>query len=338
VENSALRIPELDGIRGIAILLVMLYHFRVFFPGASIFNIGWAGVDLFFVLSGFLITEILIRSKSDENYFLNFYARRACRILPLYYMSLICVFLLRPHLMSSGMALSYWLHVSNWTTAFAPNVPIVSHFWSLAIEEQFYLVWPLVVWLTPAKHLTKICIGLAALSFIGRNMPWTLHMQAAYPEFAYRLTLFRVEPLLIGAALATLQLSRQKAWSVFGVGTALISIVLIVSGMSATSIGMTRFGFTGLALTFTGLIALRSKWMTFAPLRFLGKYSYALYVIHAPLTGVVKHRLGGILGFSVAWIASIVLALLSWNLLEKHFLKLKDRFHPVALKRFAVAS
>src|SRR5262245_10664845 len=162
----ASHIPALDGIRGIAILLVLLFHFGQYghgLPYPAVFvdklfhricQIGWVGVDLFFVLSGFLITGILYDSKGRNHYFRNFYVRRCLRILPLYYFSLILFLIVLPKLfpLHTGFrslrqdSFWYWTYLSNVRVAYRgwDSFGVLDHFWSLAVEEQFYLLWPIV--------------------------------------------------------------------------------------------------------------------------------------------------------------------------------------------------
>ena len=148
--------PALDVLRGIAILLVFFYHN---FSFLQVFEFGWIGVDLFFVLSGFLITDILLSSQGGRNFFRNFYARRFLRIFPLYYITLIAFFLLAPYVFSQQNAdvvtyyntnqLWFWSHLQNWlfVNKGMSSSPMLSHFWSLAVEEQFYLFWPLIIFI-----------------------------------------------------------------------------------------------------------------------------------------------------------------------------------------------
>ena len=163
------RIKELDGVRGIAILLVLLHHFEppAGLPTAIVAGayLGWSGVDLIFVLSGFLITGILLDTRDSPNYFTTFYARRALRILPLYFLTTLIYFRLEPNPLERW----FWSHLSNWKSAFGQDVPALSHFWSLAVEEQFYLVWPLVVILSPKRAMPRVC--LCRGEFVGIAMP-----------------------------------------------------------------------------------------------------------------------------------------------------------------------
>src|SRR5687767_2907742 len=165
-------IPALDGLRGIAIILVMLHHFTYYRPNsgidaqiASVLFFGWAGVDLFFVLSGFLITGILLDTRDSKRYFSTFYARRTLRIFPLYYLVLLLAFVVLPKFPALHPVLlgqvgpvdlppqwPYWLYLTNFSIADGGWVHgWVDVAWSLAIEEQFYLVWPLMIWLCPPR-------------------------------------------------------------------------------------------------------------------------------------------------------------------------------------------
>src|SRR5580698_6867484 len=153
------RIRQLDSVRGLAVLLVLVHNTDIY-PSLHlglITNAGWSGVDLFFVLSGFLITGILIDTKEAQNYFSSFYARRMLRIFPLYYavLTLLVIVALHP------TQIYYYLYLSNWLIllkdGWQPNV--AGHFWSLAVEEQFYLIWPLCVWLLPKRYRLRFTLA-----------------------------------------------------------------------------------------------------------------------------------------------------------------------------------
>src|SRR5215470_771994 len=181
-EGNRIRIaghlPGLDGVRGLAILMVMAVHFvgdatphnfgeRL---AVKLGSYGVLGVDLFFVLSGFLITGLLLDSKGDPHYFRNFYARRTLRIFPLYYMVLAVLFLVLPRLVALPPPLEearrhqawLWTYTTNFYLAAKASwaLTYVSHFWSLAIEEHFYLLWPLVVFSFRRETLERICLGV----------------------------------------------------------------------------------------------------------------------------------------------------------------------------------
>ena len=171
--------PALDGIRGIAIIGVLLTHGMTVAPGlqdsfggrllAYLLTPGWVGVDLFFVLSGFLITGILLSTKQSRNYFTSFYARRCLRISPIYYLTLTGVLLVgtQSYWYSSmlpslwGRKVSYFFYLQNiWPFMNHGTLGgLLGHFWSLAVEEQFYLVWPILVLLVPERLLIWMCRG-----------------------------------------------------------------------------------------------------------------------------------------------------------------------------------
>ncbi len=361
-------IPELDGLRGLAILLVLLVHLQ---PTAAvplylqnILSLGWSGVDLFFVLSGFLITGILLRSRDAANYFSSFYARRILRIFPLYLIFVATLFhVVLPlahhfgYLQNDNNSLEpwFWIHLSNWKIAFGKDMLFIGHFWSLAIEEQFYLFWPLIVFFAGRKGLPYACMSVIAASF-GLRMAFS-HSHFSH-EFLYVLTPFRLEPLAFGAlaaiAVGSDWLRRTAAqllpWMA-GAGTLLITVVLLAGKTGEPYYPpMATFGFTGFALLYTSLVlyadlySRSSRWLASclraSTLRFFGKYSYGIYVFHwpifvllAPAIGRLSLRLPAVIRpefWILASLAEIALtcsvALLSWNLLEKHFLKLKRFF------------
>jgi peptidoglycan/LPS O-acetylase OafA/YrhL len=365
-------VGELDGVRGIAILAVMLFHIGMVSPEhpAAFYRVvlethgfGWCGVDLFFVLSGLLITGILLDSKGSRNYFSAFYIRRALRIMPLYYLAVVLLFLVIPPVahrfgrswkeVSPTEQIWYWLHISNWRTAFAPNIyPEVTHFWSLAVEEQFYLLWPMLVLALSRRRLLQLCTCLILGCMLARNLPVIQTLAAQYDNMIYRLTPFRMDSLLFGACAALILRSQQwaatvrpYAWWIFASGIAGVACVVAAAGTTSAYSGpMTRFGFSALGLTFSiavllitwhagsgGIVArvLRGKVLTS-----VGKYSYAMYVVHASLAPclVPQIDLPGPRPLSIALRvlmelgATYLLALVSWNCLERHFLKLKSRF------------
>src|ERR1700761_6059162 len=215
-------LPALDGVRGLAILLVMGSHFFAGTPhnlpermARSLLAFGATGVDLFFVLSGFLITGILYDSLQEERFFRKFYARRALRILPLYYgvIAAYAVVGMVQHRSSHGELLSLTCYLQNTSLIAAPifyySAPLflpLGHFWSLAIEEQFYLVWPLLVFLLRTRtRLLILCASLILLCPILRFFAWS----HGAPYFdVHANTLYRADSLVIGGALSLLLRSR----------------------------------------------------------------------------------------------------------------------------------
>ena len=272
--------PELDGIRGIALLAVMLSHGggRYILQttlAAKLFAYamvpGWAGVELFFVLSGFLITGILLKSKTAENYFSSFYARRFLRIFPIYYLVLTVGLLAAMHVswwnallpVAGKTRFSYYFYAQNWPMFWPHHVFLKTngfgHFWSLAVEEQFYLVWPLVVWLLPENAILTLCtVGLVVA------LPLRVMMvhKFAYDFTSMALTTSRMDGLLVGVILAILlrrgQISLRWICLCMGVGAGIIGFIAAFhhTELIATYLYMPTIGITGFALLSGGLLAL----------------------------------------------------------------------------------
>ncbi len=366
------RIPILDGVRGLAILLVMGHHLFVMKPAtwldrqlAQIAHNGWWGVDLFFVLSGFLITGILFDSKHKAHYFRNFYARRTVRIFPLYYAFLLVMLVILPRFQSpainrfgtpEGSPLWYWSYLANfhmgWVGHFTHKTLSVA--WSLAIEEQFYLIWPAVVLFLSRRHLLWLC-GAMILTSIGTRLALTLF--DANPGFKiYALTPCRLDGLAVGAWIALTLRSPGGIMKLTRLARP-IGIAAIGGIVGVTLLGqyyadnlLDPLFFTMLALAFGALLViclgassdgLLSRTLGSAPLRVFGTYSYAIYLLHYPIALVLKDSFfkpasfptlagsplpGQILFYLLATAISLGMALLSWHLFEKHFLKLKKYF------------
>src|SRR5260221_3218564 len=219
------RIPALDGLRGVAILMVLLNHFvpnRNYAPShvmtwlSNAAQSGWAGVDLFFVLSGFLITGILIEAKVSPRYFRNFYMRRVLRIFPLYYGALVLVFLLLPplHVFDWSSFRTVWQN-QLWNWSYCTNVGMwcadgrgfsspqinLGHFWTLAIEEHFYLAWPALVITLPLRRLKSVCIAGVVLVPVARIVA-VVALDASHLFFFQ--TPRRADSLMLGALFAAM--------------------------------------------------------------------------------------------------------------------------------------
>jgi peptidoglycan/LPS O-acetylase OafA/YrhL len=366
------RILELDGIRGLAIIAVMIFHLAQYRPAhpdvlSGAIDLGWIGVDLFFVLSGFLITSVLLSEKGSPHYLRNFFVRRALRILPLYYLVVLCFFHLELPVAHHFHALRYftndseplyWLQLSNWRSAFGELASSpVGPFWSLAIEEQFYIVWPFVVLWSSERGLMIVCIVIAAVSASLRFLPPFQAIDASNAEFLYRLTPFRLEPLCYGALLALLpthaeQNSRLERWMISAcIGGALILLAAVTAGGNATKYSnpmVATYGFTGVDLLCAGLVGLAivsrdrhglTAFLRNSTLRRFGKLSYALYVFHIQvailLTFATAKLIGGglltsFINISVGIAFAYLLAACSWRWIEAPLLSVKDRLAPPA--------
>jgi peptidoglycan/LPS O-acetylase OafA/YrhL len=376
-------IPALDGIRGAAVLLVLVCHgtftnptgvFGQAFQAAT--RLTWSGVDLFFVLSGFLITGILFDSKGEHGYFRNFYARRTVRIFPLYYAFLIFSLILVPSIPALtalfGQAPStgptYWFYLSNFVQPFVPTHYMLHVTWSLAIEEQFYLCWPLVVFLCTRRALLRICgamfLGSLALRLglllISRTVGWDNAWMGAN-DFLF----CRVDGLAAGAWIALL-IRGEGAWAiqslvkgarVVGISAA-VGLACVVIGSYATGwrggIGQSPAyivgGYSMLALMYASLLILVVAARRGAALnrvfsgKFLttfGKYSYGCYLLNLPVNILLMRfvfnpdrpgasnlslMLGQAAFYAISFAATLATAWVSWNVMEKHFLKLKKYF------------
>ncbi len=315
-------------------------------------SFGWAGVDVFFVLSGFLITTILLDARETANYFKVFYARRALRIMPLYYLVLVGSVLLEPGHYGVRAQFWYWLNLSNLPTAFHPFIiPFLAHFWSLAIEEQFYLVWPTLVRHLRVRHIAALCGTVILAVFAAKNFPFTLHMNARYPEFVYRLTPYRVDTLCGGALLALTAKYRphwlQHRGSLWG--ALLLGVcVFAAAGGNYKAAAVIRFGYSALLLASCALIALSlfpesvpSRFFSNRALRTLGRYSYSFYLFHPILVKYGAEHLSGVQRrapflhtanqatlFLLPFEFSVVLgaSALSWRFLEEPILAAKRHF------------
>ena len=363
----------LDGIRGLAILAVLWHHVIMHCGIDPVVRLdhhlsrtglsAWVGVDLFFVLSGFLITGILYDSRSSGRYYVNFFGRRALRILPLYYGVLVLAFLVLPVFLEPQSAESltrnqawYWLYLINvkvvldgWDAA-----AYLGHFWSLAIEEQFYLMWPLAVRALSRRKLLLVC----AVCFIGA-LGFRFLLPMWLPELAvYVLMPTRMDALAAGAALALIArgdgglrvLGRWPAVAVALFLAAAACVYVWTKEIEALDPLIRTYGYSVLAAGFAALIAvavtsrqgsLVRRGLSSAPLLTLGKYSYALYVFHLPvmfqlqkmglqvdlLPTVFRSQLPGVVAFAaISGALSFAFALLSWRFLEAPMLRLKRYF------------
>jgi peptidoglycan/LPS O-acetylase OafA/YrhL len=374
-----LRLRTLDGVRGLAILSVMVVHFvtPIQVTPEAVHRLmslhlwqlwrlpyaGWAGVDLFFVLSGFLITGILIDSKGSPGYFRRFYLRRALRIFPLYYGILALVFGVLPFFeppsaMSAWIRahqLWYWLYGENLLHALTHRNPITTwyelpHLWSLAVEEHFYLCWPLVVFGFTRRGIVRAALGLIALSFACRVLlyPWV-----GAPGVA-ALTPCRLDGLLAGALLALgwrdegAQRTLRR-WSRPALAASLVILAVIFRdrGFAPYDRFTQLYGFPLITLACGAFV---SEAVACRPqgalgralggrlLGFLGRYSYGLYLFHLLLRPLFKrflHQLAArgmayplacTLYLALSFTASILIAVVSYHAYEQRFLQLKERW------------
>lgn len=377
VISSSNRSLALDGVRGLAILLVIMMHFyrrELFHPfpvinmvTGRVASLGVYGVELFFVLSGFLITGILVDHKDEPRSLITFYLRRGVRIFPLFYSILIILFFIVPKFADMDQSALdvqryqgwIWTYMMNW-----PGLPKiwdlsdlfwVGHFWSLCVEEQYYLLWPAVVYLIPRRYLWTACVGLVGLGMVSRGAG--LIFDGDSPIIFKWDTFLRIDGLAIGSliALALRQKSllrllpgrRTIRWGYLVLGMAMIGFVALPRGFDRSIyyvanglIVVLLFGALVLEVVYVNPNGRLSRVLSNRMLVAFGKYSYGLYVIH----GVIRPILIRLTNFSeiepnlfracvyqagyyiIATVISFALALLSFHLMEKHFLGLKKYF------------
>jgi len=363
----------LDGVRAIAVILVFLTHY----VGYRIRFTGWTGVNIFFVLSGFLITGVLFDNRDEPFRFRNFYIRRTLRIFPLFYFAWLLVFVAGIFLHAHWYPIQIlWpLYLGNYVrfivgnvnldliaTSRPPQLPLViGHFWSLAVEEQFYLLWPLVVFcVRDRKLLIRICIAAVLLVPILRVVLWaTVSKDLQSIMLMDMLTLTQCDAFLLGGLMALWMRGDEKdrllrnSTRIFAVSFALLAAAYLLNNgphlrdMLPNTGWMSTYGLTLVDFSAAGLIlcALRTQSLTFRltsswPLRMIGRYSYGIYVYHALLIKVLQYYvwptnhnwpprvylvhavLSNLLYFLIVFAVSAC----SYHFLELPFLRLKDRF------------
>jgi peptidoglycan/LPS O-acetylase OafA/YrhL len=367
------RVPALDGLRGIAILLVLAHHFALYTleppsadawwkPIFTLAEFGWVGVDLFFVLSGFLITTILWRAKEREHFFRDFYARRALRIFPLYFGCLVLFTGVLPWLAPENLRLQAWAQQSAWYWSYTVNFLLarnndwsassgqgLEHFWSLAVEEQFYLLWPMAVYRLRRRALILTTVGCGLVS-IGLRLAL---LTSGHAMAAYVLMPARMDALAAGALVALLATKpgllrrlRTHAALVGAVAAIALMYLLLTRGTFWGDVTVETIGFACIAAASAAILV---GALTFDPLsriceirvlRFFGQYSYGLYVLHHPLllllpaTAVTTMFLGyvdsTVAARALAVLSlgglSIAAAIASWHLWERPFLRMQVRF------------
>lgn len=348
--------------RGIAILFVVFYHN---FGFVKYFFFGWLGVDLFFVLSGFLITDILLKTVNKPRYFKNFYAKRVLRIFPLYFLSLIIFLVILPRIKGFPLDLSFyidhqwwfWTYLQNWFLIFynvGNTTTAIQHYWSLAVEEQFYIVWPLVIFLIRKPKILLAIAGFLLVSVICiRLYMWTIQIKDLNYFGLYTYT--RIDGICIGSMLAILQFMRSTFINRYFTG-----LILLLAAMNFIFYFINKefhftypyfaiVGYTTFAMLFAIVVheAIQggNKVINFLlnirPLKFFGKISYGLYIFHWPvyliLYGWVDEKVRSVIAISennTAVLASILLTIIailisviSFYTFERYFLKKKKAFN-----------
>lgn len=370
------QVPVLDGIRGFAVSFVILYHFfpktlsvdynfPLFEVWDSFWLMGWSGVDLFFVLSGFLITGILYKAKGKPNYFRNFYIRRFLRIFPIYYLLLIVVLIVMPLITkvpAPENSIFYWLYLSNFDTEL--NIPFHSVLcvaWSLAIEEQYYMFYPTLVYFSNYKRWIRMLIFFILLSIVLR---FAGHFFEFFtPRQAYHFTFAHFDGIALGGLIRLLLFKFDENKKIILAYIKFLPLILVVSlavdyycGHQVLAayaknkyLGHVSFyplmylaGYTLNSLAYGGIIL----WCIFNDgrifsffnhpiMRSIGKYSYAMYLLQYPaktafvfVLGLfnLQHSLPTPVYAIGVFISCYCIARLSWLFFEGPINGLKDRF------------
>ena len=316
---------QLEGLRGVAVFLVMISHFVVnpYLPQYQNLAFGFWGVNLFFVLSGFLITEILLNDVYNElgrgPILKKFYIRRTLRIFPIYYLSILVLYFANAE--GAREATIYAAtYTYNWYNFLTGEFVIpMSHFWSLCVEEQFYLIWPMLLIITPPRHHLKLIILMLAIGFGSRLLYVGLHMEN-YSKYVYT-TPACFDCLGMGALLAWLKINRPevlrrvlKPWAMPVVFVALGILVCVVGHEFFYILGMLFTAIVGFYLIGNGSVhkpTYFGKMLNNGLLRFTGKISYGVYVYHWILFTLFHDAIAG-------WLRDVLssipgLAILKYN-------------------------
>ncbi len=360
-------IKGLDGLRGMAIILVMLFHFRLYDFGEIGISVGWVGVQLFFVLSGFLITRILLadRAHSLSSYLKKFYWRRSLRIFPLYYayllvLTLAFVFVDFPPELGEKAP---WLYTytynytrlsSEWTHSI-----FFTHLWSLSVEEQFYLLWPLFIFFVRGRSLKVALLAIIVLApaFRGILAAYLQQQTSLDPratgEAVYWFTLSHFDAFATGGAVAVFKLSEKirRPGVICGaclIAVALVGLINLLVLPHATSPDLSSLGYPIASLEqgqhvwsyslLNGFFASLILWVSVsspklfnaAPLVAIGKVSYGMYVFHWAILGAFNQIIGArlansLITFIMYFCCVYAFSWVSYRLFEQHFLKLKNR-------------
>jgi peptidoglycan/LPS O-acetylase OafA/YrhL len=366
------RFPALDGIRALAVTLVFMDHFGGGAHGGRVLNVidvirrrGWVGVDLFFVLSGFLITGILFDTRNDSHFFKRFFLRRSLRIFPVFYLVAAVLLALTPilklewragHMLFLVYLGNFWAnHDFSLYDVLSANHPTfkvsIGHFWSLCVEEQFYVLWPAVVWMVRDRvKLLWTAGGISLVALVLRCVMFAMAGPVVAEGWIIRTLPFRMDTLLIGGMLALLlrgpnsDLWQRRCRPLFLVSSGVVLAIFLFapdydSGWLLT-VGLTMIALAGAGLIGLTLRAGSTSFRVFyrKPLRILGKYSYGFYIFHfifswawiqflVVLTNHFHSKvMAGVLALSINFAVTFVVSKLSYDLFEVRFLRLKKHF------------
>ncbi len=341
------RVAELDALRGLAAIAIVVFHLN---PAA--FAVGWTGVDLFFVLSGYLITAIILDHGHSPRFLLTFYARRGLRIWPIYYLTLLFLVAINSRvahpesLASLPYYLTYTQNLPLYWKGSAPSLKAFDHSWTLALEEQFYLIWPGLVLLGRRKRIIPLCLGAIVLAVVAREGGYL-----SRSPFSERILIARCDGFALGGLLAATlgnpsvarfasPKARRGVWLAALGGTGYIAWGVLEGGngflglptparpsTTILAVGVMYCGLVGLVAIYAGSLAL-------APLRwrvlvYLGQISYGIYLYHYVIFWLID---GGKFVQNPSWTIraekvglTLIVASASWHLIERPILRWKDR-------------
>jgi len=328
-------IPELDGLRGIAVLLVLVYHLDIDWHLGILHHMaewGWVGVDIFFVLSGFLITRILLNAGERTHPLRTFYIKRALRIWPLYYVLLAC---------TCGEALVLhkrfaWKESLVLVQNFLPQYPQLgfNQTWSLCVEEHFYLIWPLLIIFISRRLLPWTLFLVLLLEPVLRSI--AIH-HGVIPKLLYTSTQYRLDDIACGSLVALLS---QNIGTLTGLARGLwllpagLAGCMITAYLSDNDVQYSASFYSFLAIASVSVLCFvlvnagepGAKLLRNESLRYVGKVSYALYLIHPVIIGFV--RLTGLPATTSIFLVvacSFTVSALSWHFFESRVIGIAVR-------------
>ncbi len=348
--------PKLDGLRGLAVLVVMIYHVGIFLPnGFILISGGFLGVDIFFVLSGFLITSVLLREqfRTGSTNLWNFYRRRIYRLVPAYWLFLIVLVLFGWLILPAAqVSLLYRdnkflyaaTYLTNWNSAYGESGGHLNHTWSLAIEEQFYIIWPLfLIGVLSQKWLRSTAIVSTMAIIVAIIIIRFLRVEAGTPTHVlYYSTETRIDSLLIGCVAGFLfmwRLISQRCFETifFSIlaGLATVTSILIIVSVNEQTLDLYRIYLPLFTISTAVVILWISTNSTGSVnwflgnknLQWIGKISYGLYLWHY-LSFELSREVFGTVSAQIVFgvILAFTIAATSYYLLEVRFLKLKEQF------------
>lgn len=359
--KKSIYLPGLNGIRAIAALGVLISHTNIALKNFSIknfsffgfrdghqdsWNLGEQGVTMFFVLSGFLITYLLVKEKRKTQHVAmkKFYIRRILRIWPLYFFYLFllitALYLLNKYIPNLGILTLYVLILANIPFLIAKTIPAAEHLWSIAVEEQFYLFWPALFKLGE-KKLEKALLLAIPVMVMARILLWAFY---PFKTFTVLFTINRFDCMMIGGLFAISMLRKNRifvvsqfrlirliAWAIIGISICNMEIANSIIQMELITLA-TAIIIVEQVNSKKPLISLENK-----ILNFLGKYSFGIYVYHPLILVLMAAKLDllnvfnnevlvSILIMLIIIIATVAVAYISFELFEKRFIKLKSGF------------